>query len=362
MRESIDSLYAPSHLLLTDSGTTALRLAFRAISRDWPRRPVALPAYSCYDLATAAVAADVPVLFYDLDPETLGPSLESLERVLREGVAAVVLAHLYGIPVDLDPVLELTETAEVAVVEDAAQGAGAQIDGRPLGSFGSLSVLSFGRGKGTTGCGGGALLAHDPRGRSWIDAVQGEVGERTRRGVGQLPELVGQWLFGRPVLYSVPAALPFLNLGETVYREPRPARGVSNLSAGVLRGTLRLQADELRHRRRNAETLRRWMSSADGLKAITPPEGSTPSYLRLPVLAKGTMIEVLTGDESRSLGVMPGYPKRLDQLRPMQSQIQANEHSAWPGAEALTRQLFTFPTHSRLTEEGLSRLADLVES
>src|SRR5213593_1570081 len=52
--------------LRTDSGTTALTLALRHLGREHPSRPVALPAYCCFDIATAADGAGVPVALYDI--------------------------------------------------------------------------------------------------------------------------------------------------------------------------------------------------------------------------------------------------------------------------------------------------------
>ena len=78
-------------------------------------------------------------------------------------------------------IAEIAERHGLAVVEDAAQGLGATWRGRPLGSFGDVSVLSFGRGKGWTGGVGGALLAEavehvaakrsKPVERAWLTVV-----------------------------------------------------------------------------------------------------------------------------------------------------------------------------------------------
>lgn len=357
VRETLRETHGPADLLLTDSGTTALTLALRAVTRGASDRPVALPAYCCYDVATAAAGADVPVVLYDLDPRTLGPEMDSLRDVVREGVAAVVVAHLYGIPVDLGAVLELAEEAGVPVIEDAAQGAGGRFRGRPLGSFGSLSVLSFGRGKGTTGCGGGALLAHDARSVDRLREAAEALPEREPRGLGRVPVLVGQWIFGRPGLYAVPSALPFLRLGETVYREPEAAGRISALSAGTLRTTLSLQERELEIRRRNAGRLARPVASAGGLAPVEAPPRSEPGYLRYPVLADDRAVDRLTGKELESLGVMTAYSEPLDRLPEMRTRCR-NLSKRRLGAEQLAGRLITLPTHSQVTERGRRRLRE----
>jgi len=148
--------------LRTDSGTGALTLALRAAAPAL----VALPAWGCYDLATAADGADVAVWLYDLDPRTLGPADGAIEAALTAGADVVVLAHFHGVPVDLPRARRLADAAGALVVEDAAQGAGISVAGRAAGTHGSLGVLSFGRGKGVTGGRGGALLAGDARPRA----------------------------------------------------------------------------------------------------------------------------------------------------------------------------------------------------
>jgi len=194
--------YGSDDVLLTDSGTGALTLAIGASLAGQPGASVALPAYGCYDLATAADGAGSPVLLYDLDPATLAPDLASLRRALERGARAVVLAHWYGIPVDPESV-SAAGAAGVTVIEDAAQGAGAAWRGRQLGSFGDLAVLSFGRGKGNTAGRGGALVAHGAPGSAAFARAHPQVA-RARRGAQECVQLKAQWLLGRSALYAVP--------------------------------------------------------------------------------------------------------------------------------------------------------------
>ena len=141
--------YGSGHELLVDSGTTALRLAIQAAQAGKPGAPVALPAWCCYDVATAALGANARVLLYDVDPASLTPELGSLRRALEQGAGSVVVAALYGLAPPWQAILELCRDAGALVIEDAAQAAGGRYQGRLLGTFGSLVVLSFGRGKGS---------------------------------------------------------------------------------------------------------------------------------------------------------------------------------------------------------------------
>src|SRR5439155_325596 len=100
-----------------------------------------------------------PVRQPPVHPPLPSPELDSLTAALTAGARLVVVTSLYGVPVQWRAVLECAAAVGAAVIEDAAQGFGASWLGRPLGSLGAVSVLSFGRGKGWTGGRGGALLA-----------------------------------------------------------------------------------------------------------------------------------------------------------------------------------------------------------
>src|SRR5690606_25328323 len=99
-------------------------LALRLATAERGSRRIALPAYGCYDLATACDGAEVEVLLYDIDPETLGPDWTSLEWALAQGARTIVVAYLYGMPVDLGRVRSLAAAHQAVIIEDAAQGIG----------------------------------------------------------------------------------------------------------------------------------------------------------------------------------------------------------------------------------------------
>ena len=346
--------YAPRAVLLTESGTAALTAALLGIVKDRPGSAVALPAYACYDVATAADGADVQVFLYDTDPRTLAPDLAQLQAILRHDVAAIVVAPLHGYPIDLTEVNRLAAVAGAVVIEDAAQAAGATLNGRPVGTQSSLAVLSFGRGKGLTGGSGGALLAHDDAGERVLQRVQGLVGA-SRRGWPELLTMTAQLVFERPSIYALPAALPFLHLGETIYREPRPLRRPAGVSCSVIAGTWTLAEQEVEVRRGNAERLllaARWLP---GFETINTPQHARPGHLRLPVLASPAARRAAGEPAARRMGVIPGYPKALCDLDRFGPRC-LNREDPFPGSRLLAARLCTLPTHGRLRIRDLERL------
>ncbi len=358
--------YGARAVLLTDSGTSALTAALLGVLRDRPGGlappPVALPAYACYDVATAAAGARVPVLLYDVDPHTLAPDLAQVSAALRRGAAAVVVAHLYGCPVDLTEVNRLASAAGAVVIEDAAQAAGATLGGRPAGSLASLAVLSFGRGKGLTGGSGGALLAHDDLGARILERVRRDSAlEHGRRGWSELVAITAQWLLQRPSLYAIPAALPGLRLGQTVYREPRHMRAPAAVSCPVIAASWSLADQEVEVRRRNAQRLLVALQRHPAFQTISTPAGACPGYLRLPVLAPAGARRAVDAPGVRSMGVMPGYPQALCDLTPFAMRC-LNREGAFAGSRLLAAWLCTLPTHGRLGAGDLVELEQWIRT
>jgi dTDP-4-amino-4,6-dideoxygalactose transaminase len=349
VREELRQRHHASDVLLTDSGTSALRLALE-FGRD-TGAPVAVPAFGCYDIASAVVGAGRKAVLYDLDPRTLAPDAASLEEALHSGAAAVVVAHLYGYPVDALEVRSAVDPFGAVVIEDAAQGDGGVLRGRPLGSFGCLSVLSFGRGKGVTAGGGGALLAHDETGCRALDELRVRLAAPAR-ATAALVMLAGQWALGRPSLYWIPTAVPFLHLGETVYRAPYPPRRMARTCTAVLPQALRRTSQEMEIRRRHAGRLLMALAGSS-MTAVAAAPGAEPGFLRLPVSRAGNGPP--TGASARRLGIQRSYPSALCDLTPFRPWL-LNADATLAGARGLAERLFTLPTHSLLREDDLSAL------
>lgn len=356
--------YRATSAVLTDSGTSALQLAIRSVHADREgSASVALPAYACYDIATAAVASQAPLALYDIDPRTLGPEPRSLARCLSEGAQTIVVASSYGVPVDWNMVMETAAPWDAQVIEDAAQGSGATWMGRPLGTLADVSVLSFGRGKGWTGGSGGAMLDRRSPPAFADDALQQR--PPLLQEVRGLLATLAQWLLARPTVYALPAALPGLHLGMTRYRAPEAARPMRRSAAALILETWDDALIEAGGRRAAGERLRRALAALPGVVPISAPIGGVAGDLRLPVLlAKGAAGLIRTRRAARC-GLGPAYPGALADLSAVRARLAPwCLDLRWPGAEELVRQLVTAPTHSLTTDQDrdaiLEAFADYV--
>ncbi len=355
----LDERYSPHDLTLTDSGTSALALAIRAAGG-----PVALPAFCCYDVATACDQAGAQPILYDLNPYTLAPDRASLSRAIVAGARSVVAVHLYGVPVSMRALRVVTDAAGVVLIEDAAQGTGAWLGGHRVGTMGAFGILSFGRGKGVTGGGGGALLADDATSAAQVEAL--EVLEAPL-AEGRLPArdfvaTVAQWALARPAIYNVPASLPFLGLGNTVYHAPWAPAGMSAFSAGVLTASLHLEDREAEIRRRNAAKLTKLLERrGKKLRVIRSEDPSArPGYLRLPVLVDDDqLLERLRSKVAVRLGVLPSYPVSLADLPGFRERV-VDSADDFAGARRLAQRLVTMAVHSRVRDGGVEQLRRLI--
>jgi len=360
VRDELMRLFHADECLLCDSGTHALQLAIQLARQSvGAEATVALPAFSCYDVATAAIGAGGPVALYDLNPASLAPDIESLQRRLTEGARIIVVAPLYGVPVDWDALRHHTDPFGAILIEDAAQGHGASWKGRPLGTLGSVTTMSFGRGKGWTSGGGGAVLL---RGMSADITAQPPSG--LLRELSTVAGLLIQATLGRPGVYGIPRSIPALHLGETTYVEPTSPRTMTRAAGAALLRTRDASLEEARVRAANAAMLLAGIEENDRIRTIAIPEGALPGYLRLPLRITGGMdafnAPVLSSRLPSSaakgakrgictLGIAASYPTTLADLAPLGRQL-VGKAGEYPGARTLARDLVTLPTHSLVSD------------
>lgn len=153
-----------------NNGTSALEVAVETLGLK-PGDEVVIPSFTIISCALAVVRnGGVPVLA-DCDPRTFGLDAAHLESRITPRTRAVMPVHLYGHPVDMDPVLEIAKRRGLAVIEDAAEVHGAEYltgrnggspQWRRCGSFGGVSTFSFYANKLVTTGEGGMALTNDP--------------------------------------------------------------------------------------------------------------------------------------------------------------------------------------------------------
>ena len=145
------------------SGSAALHLALKAAGVK------AGDIVFCQDLTFSATANPIAYekaipVFIDSDYETWNMSPEALERAFEKypNVKAVMPVHLYGLPANMDRIMEICKKHGVPVIEDAAESLGSLYHGQATGTFGDYGIFSFNGNKIITTSGGGMLVCNLP--------------------------------------------------------------------------------------------------------------------------------------------------------------------------------------------------------
>ena len=155
------SFIGAEHGIAVCNGTAALEVALYAAGVG-PGDEVIMPSFTIISCAIAAIRLGATPVLVDADPDTWGMDVTQIESRVTKKTKAIMPVHIYGHPVDMDPIMDIVKKHNLVVVEDAAEVHGAQYKGRMCGSIGHVSAWSFYANKIITTGEGGMVLTSDP--------------------------------------------------------------------------------------------------------------------------------------------------------------------------------------------------------
>lgn len=130
------------HAIGLNSGSDAFRIALVAIGLQEGDEVITTPFCFASDAAAVVIEGGKPV-FVDIDPATCNIDVNRISHSITGRTRAIIPAHLYGVPADMDPLMELARRHNIYVIEDACQAFGATYRGKKTGSFGAFAGFSF---------------------------------------------------------------------------------------------------------------------------------------------------------------------------------------------------------------------------
>jgi perosamine synthetase len=142
------------------SGTAALDVAVAALEIGQGDE-VIMPTFTIISCAQSVVKAGGRPVLVDSNADTWNMDVSQIEEKITPHTKAIMVVHIYGMCVDMEPVLELADKYKLKVIEDAAQAHGQTYNGRPCGSFGDVSIFSFYPNKLVTTGEGGMVVTDD---------------------------------------------------------------------------------------------------------------------------------------------------------------------------------------------------------
>jgi dTDP-4-amino-4,6-dideoxygalactose transaminase len=313
---------------LTTSCTHALELCALLLDLSGGDE-VILPSFTFPSTANAFVLRGARPVFIDCRSDTLNIDERLIEAAITPRTRAIVVVHYAGVGCEMEAIMAIAQRHHVAVVEDNAHGLFGGFRGRPLGSFGALSTLSFHESKNFT-CGeGGALVINDERYAARAEILREKGTNRS------------QFFRGEVDKYT------WLDIGSSYL----PSDALAAYLAAQLECAAIVQARRQRAWERYHSELVRWAGER-GIVRPTVPEHCDPSwhiyYLLLPDLdSRQRLIRHL---RSHDVGAAFHY---LPLHRSPAGLASAGEPLSLPVTESITDRLLRLPLYSDITDDDV---------
>ena len=140
--------------ITVSNGTAALQLAFESLNIK-KKEEVILPSFTIISCILPVIRSGAIPVLIDSDPVTWNMDVNKIEKKITSKTRAIIAPHIYGLPIDMDPLLKIAQKYKLKVIEDAAEVLGLKYNNKECGSFGDVSTFSFYANKHiTTGEGG----------------------------------------------------------------------------------------------------------------------------------------------------------------------------------------------------------------
>ena len=217
-------------------------------------------------LGATPVFVDSEPTTWNMDPELLEKAILDRKEKTGKYPKAIVPVALYGMPYQIDRIMEIADKYGIPVVEDAAEGMGSRFNGQVLGTFGRFGVLSFNGNKMITTSGGGALICNGKASPHPSPEGKGASSPLLQEGLGEADAQTIMW-------YATQArdAYPYYQHTAIGYNYR-----MSNVCAGIGRGQMTVLNDHIAHHKHVQSLYKELLKDVKGITLHEQP--SDPRY------------------------------------------------------------------------------------
>ena len=181
-----------------NSATSALEMC-GVLAGLKPGDEVIVPAHTFVSSAVPFARRGAVIKWADIDPESFVIDPKSVQKLISDKTKLIIVVHLYGLPANMDAILDLTKDKKIYIVEDCAQAPGAEYKGKKVGTIGDFGCFSFHGHKNISTLGEGGIL-------SLKDAGMGEYA-RKMRWMGNWPFQQKREKYWRPAMGNIVAPM-----------------------------------------------------------------------------------------------------------------------------------------------------------
>ena len=352
--------FGVKYLYLLSSGKAALTIILRALAAQSPRRKVIIPAYTCFSVPSAIVRAGCQVVLCDVDPHTLDFDFGRLKTIVDDNTLCIVSPHLLGQVSNIQRVQAIARLYQVPVVEDAAQAMGGRHKGRLLGTQGDIGFFSLGRGKNVTAGSGGVILTNSGELAQQLSIAYQDVPEPSIASrIANVMTVAAMKLLIHPRAYWLPAGLPFLGLGETMFYRDFPIHRMDGMRAGLLNTwQKRLEQSNGIRKQWAQQYLKQFHADFEQLE---PSRVAEQAYLRIPVVLPTAeqKRDLCALSAEQGMGVAALYPTPISEIPELRASFGDQQ---FPGASVLAKRLVTLPVHKYVEQDDMRRICGMLRA
>lgn len=162
LEEGVAEYVGRKHAVAVCNGTVAIDLALEALDLK-AGDEVIMPTFTIISCVAGMIRKGIKPVLVDSEPDTWNMDVSQIEAKITTKTKAIMVVHLYGLPVDMDPVLDIARRHNLFIIEDGAEAHGLEYRGKKCGGFGDITCMSFYPNKHMTTGEGGMVLMDDDR-------------------------------------------------------------------------------------------------------------------------------------------------------------------------------------------------------
>jgi perosamine synthetase len=139
---NLAAYFGRKHAIAVTNGTVAIDIAIDALGLK-EGDEVIMPTFTIISCIVGLLRKGCKPVFVDQQSDTWNMDVTQIENKITSKTKAIMVVHIYGLPVDMNPIIQLSERYHIQVIEDAAEMHGQKYYGKKCGSFGDISTVSF---------------------------------------------------------------------------------------------------------------------------------------------------------------------------------------------------------------------------
>ena len=214
LESSFAAYHDMQHGIAVSNGTAALELALKSLNVN-AEDEVILPTFTIMSCALAVIRSGAKPVFVDCDSRTWNMSPTDVLSKINSKTKAIMCVHIYGLPVDMQRILEVAQEKGIKIIEDCAELLGQRYFNKTVGSFGDISIFSFYANKHVTSGEGGMIVCNDTQIADQCRYYRNLCFEQTRRF---MHNDLG-WNYRLSNLQAAVGLAQFEQLNETIARK-----------------------------------------------------------------------------------------------------------------------------------------------